>query len=180
MEVPYIQSYDDAEELRERKASPYLKSVLNGFLMMLRHGRPFIDFRCPTHCIDAYSKSILLSIFKEYSELYDINTYPFRDPEEVVRSFWLLEMAYFYDCPLFVHALPKTRWERFLFKLGLKKIISYEFQAGYAKSRFKDLTWNLHKFDPYFFCCNNLTGVIAERTMKYLDDRFPEKSSFEL
>lgn len=176
----YISSYQDAEELKERKASPYLKSVLNGYLLMQSHGRPFIDFRCPTHCIDAYSKSILLSIFKDYSELYDINTYPFRNPKEIVRAFWLLEMAYFYNCPLKIHGFPKKILDRLLFKFGLKKIVCYEFQAGYATSRFKDLIRNLEKYDPYFFCCNNLTGVVADRVIKYLERRFPEKSSFEI
>lgn len=176
----YIKSYDDARELQEKSASPYLKTVINGYLMMLRHGRHFIEFRCPTHCIDAYSKSILLSIFKEYPEIYKLNVQPFRNTDEVTRPFWLLEMTHFYGCPLKINKLPKTLLDRALFRLGLKEVFGYEFQAAYKRTRFKDLVHNLKKYSPYTFCCNNLTGVIAERTMRYLDERFPDKSSFEL
>ena len=182
----YLKSIDDAKELQE-KASPYIQSVLNGYIMMLEHRGRFVEFSCPTHSIDAYSKSILRSILKEYPKTYDLNVSPFRTTIEVVRAFWLLEMAYFHGCPykfVEVDTIPRTLVRKICSEFNipwyrLNTYIAYEFQASQKRNRFKRLVRDLEILKPYHFCCNNLSGYKATRVMKYLEQRFPEKSSFE-
>ena len=183
----YIKSVDDAKEIREN-ASPYLQSVLNGYISVLLHRKKFIEFSFPTHSVDAYCKSILTSILSEYQESYLKNIFPFRSTEEMARAYWVLEMAYFQECPyqfVEVDTIPRTLVRKVLSEFGIpwfyfKKYIAYEFQANHKRNRFKRLVKDLEVLKPYHFCCNNLSGFMAERVMNYLSERFPEKSSFEL
>ena len=177
---PWKRDFVDTKSIREAQenTTPYIKSVLNGYRMMCEHRGTFVDFCLPTHSIDAYSKSILKAIFKEYPETYERNVHPFRNTDEIVRAFWILEMAYFHGCSRKIDKAPKSLIQRFLAALGLFKTYTYEFQSG--KKTYERFVKDMERVKPYHFCCNNLSGKKAERTMKYLQNLFPEKSSFEI
>mgnify|MGYP005974450319 CR=1 FL=1 len=174
-----IKSYEDAIRVK-KSSSPYMKSVLNGLFIMKDHGRPFIEFRWNTHCIDSYSKTILNKIFKDYPEVYDLNSQPFRNENEVARVFWLWEMAFFRECPLRIEVKSNSLWQKFLIACGLREAFTFEFQSQHNRNNsYEKFVLNLERLNPYHFCCNNLTGCLADEVMSYLEKKFPEKSVFE-
>ena len=158
------------------KGSFFGKSIVNAWELLitknhLKDDRPFFEMH---HNIDAYVKTDYVNTFLKYKEELDRHVSRFRSTEDIQRVLFGLEMLLNERGEL--HVLEQYHRKRRLpFMLKRSLLESYYSEAGRKQVL---ILWCLR---PMLFCINNSGAKESGNKMerKYLEHRFPKKSSFE-
>lgn len=180
------QSYSEAQfqELCLDDSDSFGKSVVNAWKLLLKRnqmpgkmmqsaggGYPFLELH---HNIDAFTKTGWIRAFSKYEEDLAQSIHRFRSPMDISRVLFSLdfivsgrgEMRLVKEC---------SRWEKLFFWLKRPRPESY-----YADATERAI-FILSRLQPTLFCINNSGDSDSGNKMekRFLDKRFPMKSSFE-
>lgn len=169
----------NAEDLPsiKQKSSFWGKSVVNSWeLLFSGYNLSKTQLYETHHNIDAYTKKAYSECFFRYQDKLNHSMNRFRNERDYQRV--LFSMDAVYQNTSILKVLPRySKFRKYLFWLKKLDLDSY-----YIQDKFKSLL-ALSFIHPKLFCINN-SDEINPRDKKYerefLENRFPEKSSFEL
>lgn len=138
--------------------------------------------RWPHHCIDAYRKSDILQCQKIFeNEIYNTIHHPFRSENDVQRSIYsnyamAIKHGHFKKVKKIDSYLP-------LYKQVINYCLKiYKKDSIYIGADWENITERIIKYRPFLFCINDNEQTTNEdriRMKNFLDDYYPDKSSFE-
>ena len=162
--------------------SMYTRTILNMQKIIKKHFAKNIPF-APHHNIDAYLKSKYLECMDYFSkEFKKTMSHKFRTEEDIQRviiSYYALVKGYAY-------VKHYSRVDRFLslfsrIKNKIKK--RYNADSIVFNMTIKNPYSRIRKYNPCLFCINDGEGITdfdRKRAKIFLEETFPEKSTFEL
>lgn len=166
---------------RNTKKSMYTRSIFMLQKMVLKHFKKHIPF-APQHNIDAYTKSAYKECIKYFEKEFEqTKQHKFRQEGDIQRVI----VAYY----MIVKNLGKFKYCTYVdtFLSVFEQLIRYITKRYCADS----ITINMNNKNPYarlkktnpaLFCTNDGEGVTdfdRARTRIFLEETFPEKSSYE-
>ncbi|MCI7478148.1 MAG: stealth family protein [Selenomonadales bacterium] len=159
------------------KSSFWGKSVINSWeLLFSKYNLYKTQLYENHHNIDAFTKKSYCECYFRYKDKLDSSQNRFRNISDYQRVLFSMDAVYQnYSIPKLLHKYSKIR--KYFFWLKKLDLDSY-----YIQDKFKSLL-ALRFIHPRLFCINN-SDRINLRDKKYerdfLENRFPDKSSFEI
>lgn len=167
---------EDLPRIKEQ-SSFWGKSVINSWeLLFSKYNIKRTQLFETHHNIDAFTKKAYCDCFFRYQEILDYSINRFRDVKDYQRV--LFSMDSVYQKTSVIKILPQySRFRKYLFWLKKLDLDSY-----YIQDKLKSLL-ALKFIHPKLFCINNSDEINfrdKQYEREFLENRFPEKSSFEL
>lgn len=166
-------SYDAAKRIStDVSRDDWEKTLVNAWILHVDKRGP-IPFFTPAHSVDAYSRSMLVSILNDYPELLKINSHPFRTGDGVSRLLFSYEMVRVYGCQLVLR--KKTN---FIARIFARLTQPTEFVAV-SRENVKKLQRDLALFRPKTFCFNNISPNNEREAKSFLESMWPHPAPWE-
>ena len=159
-----------------QKEYTYYGTVLNSLEVLEKAYGKRLSYELH-HNIDAYRKSLFVSIVEKFKDCLSkcVNN-RFRNPEDIQRTLFNLDMVYTGNAELKIVSDPKPWRLRFSF---LKKI---NWESLYCTEISSKQQKRILKYRPKFFCINASSDCTFEEKLKnkqYMESLFPRPSRFE-
>ncbi len=154
--------------------SSHRRSLLKAWYLFCQK-RGILPFYTLAHTIDAFTKTAIEGVLKEFPELLKNNVNPFRSDNDIQRLIFQMEMVKTQGCPL-KEIQPLTFMQKHFWSFSRTEIESFE---GTESSK----TWErIRKCKPKMFCVNAAVDSsieIKKQTHQLLEELFPIPSPYE-